>query len=97
MTGHTTPHCEAVDPVVEAVAKYLHEMFHTSPYERWSCWINAEDVVNIVRQTTPDRVEIPTVVVGKWHPVHQHRWVWFNPPLTISEFRAARQDHLHTA
>lgn len=51
--SNPTPHCEAVDPVVEAVAKYLHEMFHTSPYERWSCWINAEDVVNIVRQTTP--------------------------------------------
>lgn len=51
---HATPDRAAVDPVVEEVAKYLHSMLHTSPYERWSCWINAEDVVNIVRKA--DRV-----------------------------------------
>jgi hypothetical protein len=38
------------DPVVEEVAKYLHASFSDTPYEDWSMWINAHNIVTLVRK-----------------------------------------------
>jgi hypothetical protein len=35
---------------------------------------------------------MPVVTIGKWHPTQQRRWVWFNPPLTLAEFRLRATD-----
>jgi hypothetical protein len=34
----------------------------------------------------------PVVKIGKWHPTRQRRWVWFDPPLSLSEFRLRRRE-----
>jgi len=40
---------KAVDPVVEAVARRLHDKFIGPPYVRWSCWLDAEEIIALVR------------------------------------------------
>lgn len=42
---------------VEQVAKALHAAFIGTPYERWSCWLDARDIITLVQRITEERTD----------------------------------------